>query len=295
MSDEKPLLHSLQGTGTPYGISNYRQLAFGCGKKVSLRTAWENQTGAAAGNLGIGSITHAFLEMYYTPENDPNFQASAVRFESVRGDPEEEARLEAERIFRAYRARFPAGELGNNRYVEHYLPQGKDGTEIVDHDELVNLWAPVVEFVGLPYTARLDMVIRVTPTDCKRIKKTRGLNLKPGHYLIDYKTAAWHSAHMENVYRRDVQFIAYHRAWNYLYPTKRLNGTIVIMLTKTKRPDQISLLIPAPNAADYKILRHTMTLARERLEEGKFSANPDRCHDYFRTCDFLLDGQCKRF
>jgi len=203
-----PILHTMHSGGSGSGLSFYRNWA------TCPRRGYLDQLASAAGHptssdsieTRTGSIYHAFQELYETTKT-PNFDTVAVEFVHDSGETaniEEDARREAERLFRAFRVRYRPGNLGRPLGVEI----------LVKSSELKAppRWLPA----GMVLTAKFDKVVKVTVGDVIRIRKERGLNLRTGYYLVDYKTDKFISAATDDKYRAETQFMLYELLWNAL-------------------------------------------------------------------------------
>lgn len=285
-----PILQSLQGTGTPAGISGIRELANGCAKKYWLNKDSEDTDSLGSGALQIGTIAHALLARYYDSQ-DQRWAASAIKYTSTSTvDPE--CRREAERIFKAYRIRFPPNELGKVVGVEYSLPE-----KVNSEWNFETVQARTVgEAVGIyPYSCQIDLAVDIKAKDVKRLRATRKLHLtKPGLYLVDHKTASSYGNAAMEKYIHDVQFTAYMMAWNAAYPEKQCKGMLVNVLIKTKEPRFETILVPPPNKKSKAIVRKIANRASIYIKNNYQAPNPDRCFDWGRSCKYLRSGECQR-
>jgi len=271
-TEPKPILQTVQTGGSGTGISYWRELALGCARRAQLRQEEdEQQNRHLSGSLGTGTILHALMAAYYSGK-----ATSVVKIGFTEGTTyDEEARIEAERLFSAYRVEHKPDEFGEVIGVE------------VDISE-----SPAVEVaVGIaPFTARLDLVVKMDAATCRRLSYLG--QLQPGIYIVDHKTTAYMTAASYERYARDLQFIAYQVAYNAMCSPSTCKGLIVNVLTKTKTPEVVRILVPPPTTVDRAILAVVTNQARQKRTSN--APNPDRCFDYNSVCPFLTNGRCFR-
>jgi hypothetical protein len=280
----KPYIHTLLGTGTSNGQSGIRQLANGCQRRYFLSKKFPDGVGKS-GPLRVGSIFHAFMEMYHKGQ-DRFMPPSRVKFANIPIDEEDKDRLEAQRLFVAYQAKYKPTDLGRVESVEHLIDDNVIG-------------GAAGEAVGFPgYTARLDLVTEVDDEDIEHIRNKCALNLRgPGYYAWDWKTVSWLNNIAIERYEHDLQPKYYMMAWNAAYPDKPLKGMVIVVITKTKVPKIEHVLLDLPRIGDTEMVKATSAKALRVLKGHKppFEANPDRCFSFNKTCEFLKSGLCTRY
>jgi hypothetical protein len=288
----KAVLQTIGGGGSGYGISFWKMWMV-CVMRAHLaelamveaRKRKEPIKMPAKKALVTGTVAHGFLELYYKLAMKNALKALklntlAVSFVDDAGDPldvAEDGRLEGERIFRAYRSVYPPDELG----------------EIVEVEKRYE--GPVIEkAVGIsPFTFKPDMAICLDTSDTKRLVKTRRIKIAQGYWLVDHKTSGereW----TDRMFMDEVQFIAYCVAWQALYPKRELNGLLVNVLPKTKRPEFRTLVVPFPSPKRQQVLFNFLRQAQEKrafAEEQFLKANITQCYNP-EPCAFL--GVCDR-
>jgi hypothetical protein len=121
-------------------------------------------------------------EMYYRRQLKASDNPRIIRYRDQLGTvvtPEDRARLEAERLFRAYRQKF--------KLTEWQVVSIEESLPVSDKDK-----ALVKEAVmGLdPFTFKPDLVVHMSPQQAEKIEVLSGEILEPGYYMVDYKTAA---------------------------------------------------------------------------------------------------------
>jgi len=278
----KPLLHTLPTGGSGHGFS-YWASWMGCALQAELKAARAAvQKYDANSGRTVGSILHALLELYYTRGKQHPFDACAVKYTQDSGDVadvDDNARIEAERLFRAYRMRFPPDELGK-----------------VLHAEVTVADSPAMdEAVGVsPFTIKPDLVVSLTGLQAKRLRATRGISIKSGRYIVDHKTDAAKWKIMYPRYFHDLRFTAYMVGWNAARPACKVDGLIVNSLVKTTAVNFVTIVIPLPGRTETEALHRFMLDAQRIQAQSLHEPNATRCFDYNEVCPFLADGTCNR-
>lgn len=283
----KPIFQTLKSRGSGTGITYWLKWA-DCPERAYLdELAADNcePTSMESEATKKGTILHAFLELYYKRGVGLPFEVGAVHFQTMRGDAsneDEEARIDAERLFRAYRARFPANELGKIVAIEKLVPVIGDNA----------MKARIEKAVGIaPYTMKPDLVIKLSKRDCERLKRTRSIDLKPGFYLVDHKSD--NSRWGIEKYLETHQFTAYFLAWEAAFGVK-LQGVLVNIVFTTKIPDFLTILVPPPSPVRIKSLHHqlaSIAFLREHMPRWK---NTNRCL-FPKPCLFHVNKVCRKY
>lgn len=284
----KAILQTLYGGGSGFGISFWKNW-MGCEKKALYleRISEAVRNGERAPSLPpkkaliTGTVAHGFLELYYrlavkNAKKALQLNTVAISFVDDAGDPldvAEDARLQGERLFRAYRAVYPPDEIGEIVEVES-LYKGKVVESAVQCS---------------PFTFKPDLVIHLDKAACKRLKKTRYLNdLLPGYYIVDHKTAT-ENEFTDAMFKDEVQFSAYNLGWQWSHPKKELKGTLVNILGKGKRPEFRTIFIEFPNPGKVDTLHTFLSIAQERRQRALATypyPNITHCYDYRQQCQF---------
>jgi hypothetical protein len=262
----------------------------GCCRRARLNEEWRkahpNATNSLEENTGatVGSIVHMLMELYYSRGKSKPFDTVAIRYVQDSGQPaniSEEARLEAERLFRAYRLEYPPDEVGTVLGIE----------EPIENNSAVD------EAVGIaPFSMRYDLKTRLNARQAKRLKATRRLSLRPGTYLWDHKTDKFRRANLIDYYTYSLQFTAYILGHNAMYPKAPVNGLIVNDMIKTKEVGFMSLFIPVPTKKRIAALHRYLYNAKLNSIEQRDEPNADRCFDWNKTCPHFVGvgGTCDR-
>src|SRR6185369_4991986 len=282
----EPILQTIHTGGSGTGISYYKRW-LGCCNSAWLSEQPDIEQPKKSA-LEIGTIAHAFLKMYHKRE-EKDFNPEAVAFIDTNGDPyliDTTARVEAERLFRAYRGEFKPTEFGKIVAVEQPLPPPNDAT----------MAAKICDAVGVePFTFQADLVAKISEADCERLRTTRALDLPgPGYYLVDHKTESRHDSNVVDKWMNELQFVAYPVGWNAVYPKTQVRGTIVNIIFKTKVVDFMLFFVPTPNAHRVRVLQSQLALAVHNMTEHTRQTNTKHCWDYHGVCHWLNVGLCNQ-
>jgi hypothetical protein len=275
----KPILQTLHTGGSGFGMSYWLKW-LDCQEKAFLDEQRSEETSGLPKDEGsqIGILGHSFLELYY---KGVDFQTPAVQFvQENKGaiDVDEKCRIEAERVFRAYRARFSATELGQVVGVEKQLEGPK-----------------IENAVGIsPFTARIDLAVKVNEKVAGEQKKRFGMDLSPGYYLVDHKFLKSQGQNTVDEYLLAHQGTAYQLAWNAEFPKYECKGMIMNLLLKTKACEVVRFLVPPPSRAAIESLKYTLKLAYIYKTEHERTKNTKHCVSWRGVCRYYLTGECKR-
>lgn len=295
MAPRKPtvklVLQTLKGDGSGAGVSVHKRW-LGCARQAYYYAK------AASGDsecrrlekashttaLLTGTIVHALLEMYYGRRRDKALvmDVRAVSFMDDVGDPIDvtaEARLEAETLFRAYRVEFPPTELGEVVAVERLLKM----------DTLASAFG-----CTLPITAKVDLAVRLSKADVKRLMTTRAIKTHPGLWLVDHKTDTMKREWYREAFMNEVQFYAYMLIWEAV-TGKRPEGLIVNVIGKTKKhPTFESLVVPYPTYSQQLATEVFFQSAQAAMKTRGMLPRPNITHCFAqRPCPFL--SICTRY
>ena len=273
-----PLLPLPRTGSSGAGISYYTKV-IRCPRKARLDKEHSEQE-KADGAAALGTVLHQMDELYYggITDNPAALQISDVNW----GDTITEAR----RCWAAYVAKFPGPDFwGEVIGTEMLFPQhyGQD---------------PVVEAVigSLPFTIRIDRVVRVTPESAKRIANaTPDLGvLTPGVYLMDRKTKGKQDGDAALMHMYSLQFASYLMIYNALHTEKAL-GMIVDELITTKEVKFRQFLVTPPDEQQQAVIRSMVANAKALEKTDAALGVSFACKEYNRFCPHLLTGNCKRF
>jgi len=281
-----PILHTLAGGGSGTGFSFYES-CHGCLRSRALynQAREDGRTFIDEGGpLTIGTIFHAFMEMLYKRALPEKTDPIAVRFSDV---VDEQARFEAERLFRAWRERYPSPlEFGKVLEVEEvHPPENK------------------MEAVGLavgvtPFQFKPDLVSKMTAADVKRLYQTHevvGAKLTPGRWIVDHKTDGRRMSTFVDEALSDHRFHAYTQGWNAAYPRTPVNGVIRNTWFKYKEPKGVLVVVPKPTERQVRSLHTFMDWSVKMLEFGDAPIpSKKNCFAWGRPCRWLAEGVCSQ-
>lgn len=287
------------GGSSGRGISYYMNIA-GCERRAYLdeklrlnHAALLGPDGAApveANDSGasIGTIFHAMMELYYGTQDSEY----VIEIDDMDCQPD---LLEAQRLFTAYRSRFPSNEW-NVVGVEVDLPARGD----------TNQAFRLMQQLGFEFTARLDAVVEITEEHIAAglLIRRPGLNgIVPGRYIIDHKTMSARRNDAPLFYRQSPQFIMYPWLWNFLNPELKVLGMIsnnIVRHQKLVENSFFSTLVDIDvsiheSQGVIEWLRRTSFVA-EKLQSGQSEGRPNlaACDGKYRLCRHLLNGMCNR-
>jgi hypothetical protein len=222
-------------------------------------------------------LFHAVLDTYYT-KGTANI---VLELDDVELD---EASKEAMRLFHGYASRFPPTGFGKVIGSELQIP--KDDNEAVR----------IQEFLGVPFTARLDLVVELSSSDIQALVERRPelAGIEPGIYIVDHKTSGRRGADDPIKYRISTQFIGYQALWNHLNPDRPCKGMIANCVVRHKKlvdASFYSVLVPPPTHEQIlglkTFLQHTKVLMTTNM------ANWGACYQW-GVCPHLTSGRCDR-
>lgn len=278
----KVTIQSIGSTGTPQGWGSYFDWG-GCERAAWLSANQEEKPGlSGVFGLDVGTVGHAYLEMYYRRAMESAASADRIDTNLIRWvdpaetDPtyQEKVYKEAERCFRAYRANHPPREFGKPRAVEqgYVLPS----------------------FFGYQATFRPDLEICLTENQAV----TKGLPGK-GWYTVDHKFLAQEKRDELQRLHADLRFTAYNMMYKQHFPRRTYHGAIVNIVRKTKEVAVTREFISYPGVEDQRRLRHALELFAARRAEAKRRsseyfgasskplANPYHCVGPYSICEFF--------
>jgi len=221
--------------------------------------------------IWVGSMVHQLLQCYYTGIT-PHFELDENDRTSLQN-----AQDKAWKVFRRYRADFPADEWG--RIVECE----------VDHNNLKPFFMPA----GMTYSCKFDLIVKPTVKACKNLQKTRAVPLMAGtYYLVDHKTAGSFAPGWEDKYYESLQFVAYAEAFKLMWPKRIFGGTIVNVIGTgaTKKHETLLVQPPTINMRARLVRLLGFYKANKRYPMG----NPTECMSYGKKCFWLHNG-CEGF
>lgn len=259
MTEQLVILGARGGGGSGKGISYYQTL-LGCIRRGTLSS--EDDEYEDTEDSAVGKAGHSLLEHYHLDSG-----GVALPFQTMSSDP---AIAEAVRLFGAYRDRFSPQSLGAVLGCEVPMSSHYGGVEV---------------------TARMDMVVRLSPDDIQYVKDTRGCDLTdtgPGVYVVDHKFKKAHTQDLVMNFQTSPQAAHYQNMWNIAHPDDKCRGMLfnVIFRYKTVSDKMFKLVLaPAPDPADIAFVEGIVRDGdRNKRERGELWANPIHCFDFHRTC-----------
>lgn len=226
--------------GSPAGWHLYSEYLYGCARRA-FETKNDVPRLSSKPELAIGTVYHGLQAQFRRPEGLPDNLASVEYSVPVSAG----VRREAESLFRAYRADFPAAHLGEVLAIE----QG--------------VWG---ELGGRRVSARLDLVTKPP----KSLAKRRGLPPLPTGVLItDFKTAG--SGFFADRQRWEIQFLVQQELW-LQHHGGRVAGTLVDIAVKAKPATFQTIYVPP-------ITEGARTMLHEIFSRSPIGLNPTRCWD----------------
>jgi hypothetical protein len=283
----KPILHTMPSSGSPRGL-HYWLGWLGCPRRAWYQEQRDkNEPQAFEKTLAIGSIFHAYCEIYYKTilgkgkEGGFKFDTNYVKFSQVEDCVDgtmEEARATAERMFRYYRVASPPDDFGKIVAVEQAIkaPEGLFPVEV---------------------TGRIDLVVKFTKASALKFNHRWNCDVQEGVYIVDHKTRGSYGPSTSDADALSLQFPCYALIWNALNREK-VQGVIVNTVGKDKNVHITRSTVPLMLDAQEKVIRDALYWANKRREEAYGNippmANVVHCMDYYRACPFWTEGLCNR-
>lgn len=271
----------IEGKGSGSGLSMYKKIRR-CPRRYRLDKEIENDASdiVIPANLRIGTYVHSLLEMYY---KNGFFDPMTIEVEAPPAydiGTYEEDWLEAIRLFLHYAAQFPHTEFGE--VVGTEFQPTSDGFSVGD----------LSTYMGVPYTVKLDMAVRLGEQECERLKETRLMDTEPGVYILDHKTEERRLGIIVDKFMNELQFVGYNLAWNLAHPNDIAKGTIVNVIFKTKTPGFQTIVVPPPDEDQISSLKRFVTKSAEMKDSDE--PNAEDCFSYFKMCPHLMFNRCNR-
>lgn len=267
-------------TGSPAGVHHHMQ-NITCARKAQLDQMRREQglpTPGGNKNTTIGSIAHGYMAIYYRGgAKRRGFDTAKIQFRHKLQTETywEECQVEADRVFRAYRATFSPVELGKVVAVEEPF--------VVKEAP----WLPE----GLVLTGRVDLIVDINAKVAKAL--SRWGHFLPGRYIVDHKFVSRISPALLTSYNLSLQFVTYPQAWEAARPRgKPIAGTIVNIITKETKPKFRRYQIPRQDD-EVALLQSFLELSKKRALAGE--ANLLACGNWQEPCGYFLTGECRRY
>ena len=257
------------GSGT--GISYYSPYV-SCPQQAHFIKAQGGLKGYA---LDVGNFLHQLLEHYYTG----GMNLEAYRHSPVFAQADKStvaAYMEAENLFRRYRLKFEPDEFGTDIEVELPIKDNPD----------------VDKAVGIsPFTCKIDMVLRISEEQAGKVNKARNLDISPGTWLLDHKTAGYLTDALLKSFDYSYQFAAYQVAYKASTGIEP-NGMLVNIIVKGKNPRFLTHIVPYPSREQIRQLHYFLSIAKRNEQSKPFPVpSNENCFGKY-PCQFL--DECQR-
>jgi len=277
----KPVLNSIKLGGSGTGISYYSSVMT-CERKAALTKQFEESRPerVTLDAAYTGTLFHALMEMYYKHQTDD----FAIELDDT-GDQQEME--EAMRLFREYTKRFKADEW-ITMHTEHLLPDPAIPGHVND----------ILAVLGIaPLTIRVDLVCEIRPEHVDGLVESRGIDLKPGIYLVDHKTSSVRSGDQVFRYQNNLQMDVYMAVWNACNPSFQCEGMLVnnIYRYKALNAKAFETILVAPPSEDrVQQLKEWLMEAKRRVDANTATPNLSACFTTWGACPHLISGNCTR-
>ena len=285
--------------GSTHGVSMY-ETAAKCGRLSNLKEKFRERTDAQRAEallraeepdaLEVGTAYHALQE-----------NGMRGQLEDIIWDQTDAAYdmhfIEAVRLYRGYNEAW--GSCLNRwgaKLVGVEVPLGTN-SQALQHE--------VLRRMGAPLTGRADAIIEIV--DVEAARENTGLDLEPGRYLLDHKTAGQKNAKQDWQFTFGNQSIAYAQLYNIEHPEAPIKGflfdLIVRHATLRKEPqlDKSGKVKAGKSFHAFlaQALPEDVDTIRALVEYGLANKAADRpnvahCFDGFRPCVMFELGICQR-
>lgn len=276
------LLHTLPTGGTPHGITTALQYAYGCPRRVWYKkfgpemVAPTKTIGKAKGR-DVGTYGHLFLENHYKGQMKGVQPRIAVLANQFSQDPD--TPLGYAQAYEAYQ-----------RYLRKF--RRRDFGTILDVE--ANIELNDERFPLRPYTAKIDLVIRVTKTAQRRIFADRGVRVPIGVWLVDHKFLANPYPISVERYVYGLQAPAYLNAYNLSLKRRikerRARGVLFNIISTTQSEFQLHFAETEGKNVPYRLQTladRCNSLGWPVSEDRLPPCNEERCYDYNERCPYL--------
>lgn len=292
---ENRLTHLAQVGSSGRGNSFYAGAAE-CGRRQRLleqkRQAFEGVGGLLPmerNKFLVGSVYHGLMQMYHSDELDEadEQQALAASFRA------NENLCDGWRLFDGWRRAWPQEFWGQTLAIEEQIPGDQAASEAI------------AQHLGMfEYTARVDMVVRISQCDLPRIQTRLPELHRAGVYLLDWKTRDSHGGH--DGYLNGLQALTYPLLYNLQHPEEPCQGIIWdIIIKHSRRKVQKPVCREdfeacfASTVLSHRDLHDVAAQIRGMVEQGDRNYRmdiPNRavCSSYTgEQCQFRKSGACE--
>lgn len=282
----KPILHTIKTGGSPRGLHQLLHW-LRCPEQARLRLERENLVGAQMPYFDVGILYHAFQKLYHTEKllRDNLSCIELVDENKILLTPSEEARIEAERLFRSYRGRYTRNRFGRVLDCEVTLGETPEESRCIEQ-------APW-NVPHYPVTGRIDMVVSIGKKQADSLNN-EAQGIQPGLWLVDWKTDSGRHRKQAERYTESLQGICYTTLWNTLYPKKPAKGILYAVVYKNATIGHELLVSTHRPDVDPFILGNVLSLATRAMQQLPPTKNPTSCIDNGFLCPFMLNP-CERY
>jgi len=276
---EKALSLAVNSGGSGLGMSYYSGAAK-CGRRARLsQERYQSFRDSNAtlpptkNHFIVGSVFHKLHELARINEVDPFATPPTLDADEQYKNPNV---AEGMRLYRGWLRQWTLGFWGKTIAVEEHLTDEET-------------------FAPASVTAAIDMVVELDEAACERAL-TRGLDLKPGIYLCDWKTADGPSDGTQ--YREGLQALWYPYVWQKFNPDKPPLGTIFDVTMKRSRRKDRSVLRDDFQAFFVPYGLESVETLRGMVMQGYRNVQEDvpnraECCDWRgEVCPFRVMGTC---
>lgn len=275
----RDLLHNDGGSGTG---NSYWKGWLECPKAALYR---EQNSGIDFSNsvMRVGTVIHALCQIQEESGKHVDTSSAIGTSQSPSSDL-----AEGIRVFRQYRTICPPGFWGTPVSIEEILGASEEDVKAVR--KYFNFPAEV--------TIKPDLITKVDSITAQRLKSKLKITVRPGIYLLDYKTVAGIPSNTDS-YFHALQFKLYQLIWNLLRPEQELSGALVAFISRAKTVRVEGLVIPKVTPTDVKIVTTFLHGAYEARQKA-YDAQDDNLpipvkNTYCHNCPWFQRGDCERY
>lgn len=286
------IIYPLTSGGSGRGMSFYLSY-MGCPRRTALDLQYPSEQ-RVAGATGVGTFFHAFQDIWHNQKvGDPHLSLGDVEFTGLEYD--DRALVEGYRLHSWYRDRFPRDAFGTVMFSERRFPGNDEQAQALVKAVMGNLPIGQGSTEEEPkFTTQFDLTT-VASEETVRQWADWGwtYEAKPGWYLVDWKSAAAARRTMAEEMEMRLQFMAYQMVFEALFPGTQLQGFWAAVLTKTKDPTFMPVLLQPVTDEQRKVVWYFFESVNAQLTGDRpDEARATECFSWFRACHHLREGRC---
>jgi hypothetical protein len=276
--------------GSPTGLSYYTGWSV-CPRKATLNEEAREAAEITSSNNSattIGWLMHAYLETYYDTNIHPDWEK--LELFDAKGEPspvDEDIHGDVLRYFNAYKARFAPDELGEVLGLEIEYPDKRLPPNLYNSQENRIAETMLVN----PFSTRIDIAVDIDTTTAQGMQKTRSINIEPGIYIVDHKTAARRLKTEQEKWDNSMQMAAMFHIWNALNPDKPARGVLINSIYKLKMPD-FRTFVTYPSEESLKKVQSFLIGVVAMKNALPDWPNNNACMQWGRMCYWGEIGRC---